>query len=624
MRVTIPAAAFGSNVPLANGAFPGTPKIAQATQMAMPEAPKGMFSRFFLFSVMFGFALLFAVKKFAPGRWAALNRQYNPWYSEPALTGALQGETRAEEAAFKKFLAAYRGGPMPAKESISQEIPFAEFYRQIARLLGEQRILFKEINREGLDNQTRQKKLVQLNYDLGRLKDEAVFPEALPVWQVASALEGFVRHLVGKMGSVNASTLRTVGGALDLLEHMCLPETKLDALARQPLKFLVVDDEMISRHAMSLALKKAFGEPDLAVNAEEALVRTGGQAYDVIFLDVQMPGMDGFELCTKIREGENNRKTPIIFVTVQSDYEARSKSTLSGGNDLLGKPFLIFEITVKALTLALQGRLERQLAVQEDRRVSKAGKVTVETAKETESPTVHIEPLRDFCRAIRESTNEASRQSLLADALLRVTSLMAKNNSMTRHPTTQICSALEGLLKKMLQNTKNSTPSAVATVSAAVDLLYDLCESVPLDGPPVNSPVNILVVDDDLVTRRVMVGALQTYFTKPESVENGEEALVRATDKPYDIIFMDIMMPGMDGFETCKKIRETVFNRATPVVFVTSSDDFETRSRMRPDAGDELMGKPFLIPEIIVKALTISLRNRIRKPEAAPQVPAGA
>jgi CheY-like chemotaxis protein len=426
------------------------------------------------------------------------------------------------------------------------------------------------------------------------------------------------------MGNINASTLRTVGGALDLLEQMCAPGKKLDWLTRQPLKFLVVDDEMISRHAMSLALKKAFGEPDLAVNGEEALVKAGGQGYDVIFLDVQMPGMDGFELCTKIREGENNCKTPIIFVTAQSDYEARSKSTLSGGNDLLGKPFLIFEITVKALTLAFQGRLERQKTAQETGGASKAGAAMVKADEDTESPTVHIEPLRGFCRTMRETTNEATRQSLLADALLRVASLMAKNNSMTRHPTTQICSALEGLLKKMLQDAKHSTPSAVATVSAAVDLLYDLCESVPLDGPPVNSPVKILVVDDDLITRRVMVGALQTYFTKPESVENGEEALVRTTDKSYDIIFMDIIMPGMDGFDACKKIHETVFNRHTPVVFVTGNDEFETRSRMRQDEKNELMGKPFLIPEIIVKALTIALRNRICGAEAPPQVPAGA
>ena len=112
---------------------------------------------------------------------------------------------------------------------------------------------------------------------------------------------------------------------------------------------------------MSLALKKAFGQPDLAVDGETALFQSAGQAYDVIFLDVQLPGMDGFELCEKIRETGSNRNTPVVFVTGQSDFDARAKSALSGGNDLMGKPFLTFEITVKALTLALKGRLQKHV-----------------------------------------------------------------------------------------------------------------------------------------------------------------------------------------------------------------------------------------------------------------------
>ena len=98
-------------------------------------------------------------------------------------------------------------------------------------------------------------------------------------------------------------------------------------------------------------------QPDLAVNGEAALVHVAEKAYDVIFLDVHMPGMDGFELCTKIRASDLNRATPVVFVTGQSDFDSRAKSVLSGGNDLMGKPFLIFEVAVKALTLALQSRI---------------------------------------------------------------------------------------------------------------------------------------------------------------------------------------------------------------------------------------------------------------------------
>jgi twitching motility two-component system response regulator PilH len=125
--------------------------------------------------------------------------------------------------------------------------------------------------------------------------------------------------------------------------------------------------------------------------------------------------------------------------------------------------------------------------------------------------------------------------------------------------------------------------------------------------------VSLLVVDDDLVTRRVISGALQTFFTRPESVENGEDALAKATEKSFDVIFMDVIMPGMDGFAACEKIRGTVANRATPVVFVTGRNDFQARAEMSRAGGNDLMEKPFLNAEITVKALTFALRGRLEK-----------
>jgi two-component system OmpR family response regulator len=133
---------------------------------------------------------------------------------------------------------------------------------------------------------------------------------------------------------------------------------------------------MISRHAVAVALKKAFNQPDLAANSEAALAQASMISYDAIFLDVLMPGMDGFELCSSIRKSSINRLTPIIFVTSQGDFEARTSSNICGGSDLIAKPFLTFEITVKALVFALRGRLEKQKAQAPETRSSKESLVT--------------------------------------------------------------------------------------------------------------------------------------------------------------------------------------------------------------------------------------------------------
>src|ERR1035438_7956161 len=192
----------------------------------------------------------------------------------------------------------------------------------------------------------------------------------------------------------------------------------------------------------------------------------------------------------------------------------------------------------------------------------------------------HLDPLQKLCQTILQNSNEETRQTMLVEGFLRINSLIPKPGFDVVHPAYRMSAALEGLFRKLLQNPKHSTPSALLTVTAAVDLLNDLCVPGMKADMAINPPIHMLVVDDDLVARRALVGALQTVFKRPESVENGEAALALALEKPFDVIFLDVVMPGMDGFEVCSKIRDTVPNRATPVVFVTGHSDFDTRAQM--------------------------------------------
>jgi CheY-like chemotaxis protein len=180
--------------------------------------------------------------------------------------------------------------------------------------------------------------------------------ELRPIWQLAFGLEGLTRQLSRELAEVTASTLQTVAGGVDLLHDLCASGLKLDSASHPPARFLVVDDDAVSRFAVAASLKKAFNAPDLAPDAETGLALAAKQAYNVIFLDVEMPGMDGFELCKRIRQTAFNPGTPVVFVTRCSDFDSRAKAALSGGQHLLGKPFLALEITVKALTLLWRAR----------------------------------------------------------------------------------------------------------------------------------------------------------------------------------------------------------------------------------------------------------------------------
>jgi DNA-binding response OmpR family regulator len=70
--------------------------------------------------------------------------------------------------------------------------------------------------------------------------------------------------------------------------------------------------------------------------------------------------MDGFELCKNIRQIPALARTPIVFLTGLTTIENRVQSSLSGGNDFIGKPFNLHELSVKALTLVLKASLDME------------------------------------------------------------------------------------------------------------------------------------------------------------------------------------------------------------------------------------------------------------------------
>jgi CheY-like chemotaxis protein len=185
--------------------------------------------------------------------------------------------------------------------------------------------------------------------------------------------------------------------------------------------------------------------------------------------------------------------------------------------------------------------------------------------------------------------------------------------------TCQLASALAKLVAKLLDRPVLTPPSAVHAIAEAVRLLEELS---PRDvGPDLSDPpIRVMVVDDDPVSRRAISNALQLIFGKPDNAENGEAAVALAESKIFDVIFLDILMPDMDGFDTCSKIRKTRSNGATPVVFVSGQNDAESKEKSLQCGGNGFISKPVLPAEIYLTALTFSLRRRVDKGKAAPSV----
>lgn len=641
--------AVGEDVPLAfsKGVAPNHPPAPQSVQ----SDSHGIVRQGILLVTLCLLSLGLFTRMLAPKLFNAVLNKLNPWAGAVRVEPSNAAQLRAEDEAFGAFLASFQAGPAVTvsgdmDSSSSRQDAASEFQTKVARLLSTQRSLLQDINRSG-EAAVQRRMLADLGREMQSFKGAVSAPDHLPAWQLASALEGLLKQLSDKAGNVTRSTLRTVGGGIELLEKLCQPAVGRDILTEPPVRFLAVDDDMISRTAISQALKKALNQPDLADNPLAALGMATRHAYDVIFLDVQMQGMDGFELCSKIHETPVNQSTPVVFVTCLNDFDAHAQSVLTGGSDLLGKPFLTFEITVKALTLALGRRLQSRnqparVVGESDplKRAEPAIAATVNSSKQTDDTdrlnaamidgvvvdladnlehafltraARHLGGLREHIRLMTEAREENARQEALADFYLALHSLTPKMDSVASHPALRLSAALEGLLKKLLESPQNWTSSALLTIANAVDLLDDLCEVGKEEEFETGTAPRLLVVDDDLVSRRAIGGALQTAFGKPESAENGEAALALATEKTFDLIFLDIQMPGMDGFTACTKIHQTAANRTTPVVFISGQVDFTARIASATHDGNDLIAKPFLISEVTLKALTLILRAQLHK-----------
>jgi len=84
------------------------------------------------------------------------------------------------------------------------------------------------------------------------------------------------------------------------------------------------------------------------------------------------------------------------------------------------------------------------------------------------------------------------------------------------------------------------------------------------------NPLRVLVADDSLAVRRQLKMEFDVLDAQVSLVEDGEAAVKAAEQQTFDVIFMDVVMPGMDGYSACKHIRRTKLNKQTPVVMLTS------------------------------------------------------
>ncbi|MDQ0350889.1 two-component system response regulator ResD [Alkalibacillus filiformis] len=120
----------------------------------------------------------------------------------------------------------------------------------------------------------------------------------------------------------------------------------------------------------------------------------------------------------------------------------------------------------------------------------------------------------------------------------------------------------------------------------------------------------ILVVDDEERIRRLLRLYLEREGFEIDEAEDGDGALAKALDQDYDLILLDLMLPGIDGMEVCEQLRE---QKATPVIMLTAKGEETNRVHGFEAGADDYIVKPFSPREVVLRVKALLRRSSVTK-----------
>ena len=132
------------------------------------------------------------------------------------------------------------------------------------------------------------------------------------------------------------------------------------------MRILVVEDEHKIANSIKKGLEQETYAVDVAYGGEEGFDLASSEEYDIIILDLMLPGLDGLTICKKLRR-EENIHTPILILTAKGEVEDKVKGLNSGADDYLPKPFAFSELLARVKALARRPKqvLESKLTVED-------------------------------------------------------------------------------------------------------------------------------------------------------------------------------------------------------------------------------------------------------------------
>jgi diguanylate cyclase (GGDEF)-like protein/PAS domain S-box-containing protein len=398
-------------------------------------------------------------------------------------------------------------------------------------------------------------------------------------------------------------------------------------VSRAGARILIVEDSPINQKLTVAQLARLGYRADIADNGREALDILQDSAYDLVLMDCQMPVMDGFEATRAIREREmtSGGHLTIVAMTANAMQGDRENCILSGMDDYLSKPVVMDEL--KAL-------LEQRLAGITSR-AAEAGAHAADASSE-HKPVLDAQIARELHQLVgREFTGILriffdETPGLIATLQQAVTSGDSEQAMRIAHRMKSSSASMGAL--RLSDACREIELSARAGVIG--DRVYELAtrldnefehlrielETFSLDLQVSSLTINpltdnalVLVADDDRAMRQMIHKVLASNGFRVEQAEDGAQALDICLRSGPDIVLMDALMPVMDGFEACSRLRQQPGTEGIPVLMVTGLNDEQSVDRAMKAGASDFITKPIYWPLLLQRLRHILANQRAEK-----------
>ena len=360
-------------------------------------------------------------------------------------------------------------------------------------------------------------------------------------------------------------------------------------------KILIIDDDAVVAQSYSLKLQSEGFETQLAFDGIEALDLLPKFLPDLVILDLMLPGMSGLEVLAAIRESARFNTLPVILLS-NHYLEAGSSEDIAAG---LNRSLIKADTNLTLLVTVINEML---------------------SASSGSKPNPLQLARKHFCDRVLESMiamrgalQSLARAQIPAPAALEV--IRSKTDALTAGATelglsriSHLMSAISGLAQQLAETPAKSTISTTRTLAGALDAL-DRLAAAGLNAEEMDAPL-ALVVEDEVISQTIIRAALDRSRIRSIVADSGELAVTLLESNKFDIVFLDVTLPGINGYQVCTALRKLPAHQTTPVVFITALKEFEARAQSALSGANDLIAKPVSIPELAVKALTHVVKAR--------------